>query len=200
MSLKSILLVVFVYILVVSSNAQSTVMKTTNLTLPKPVLLGGGLVIGGGSGFFQMGLNPELLKSYTSYLDMGLAMNLYFESYNANEYNPIRSRSFRYGIGTFVRAWPMETFFVQIQPEYNWTNYSRKDTELGTSGSRNYGVGSVLAGVGYGRHSEHGMTYMSIMIDLMNDINSPYRNSLNRAQPIFRAGIGFPIRSKKSSH
>lgn len=195
MSLKKILSITFV--LFASTLVAQTTIETNKLLNPKPILLGGGIVIGGSAHSFQMGLNPELLKSYTSYLDGGLSMNLYYESYNAFELNPIRSRNFHYGIGTFARVWPIESLFIQLQPEYNWTASSQKNVQEGTSASIKYGAGSLLAGIGYGHHSKDGMTYMSIMFDLLNDARSPYRDGYNRAQPIFRAGIGFPINVKK---
>lgn len=82
--------------------------------------MGGGLVLGGGANSFQMGLNPEIIKSFTPYLDGGLAMNIYYELYNSNELSDIRSRNFRLGIGAFTRIWPIESFFIQVQPEYNY--------------------------------------------------------------------------------
>jgi hypothetical protein len=55
-----------------------------------------------------------------------------------------------------------------------------------------------LAGIGYGTRSENGMTYFSVMIDLLKNPNSPYRDGFNRADPIIRAGFAFPIlRSKR---
>jgi len=54
-----------------------------------------------------------------------------------------------------------------------------------------------LAGIGYGTRTESGMTYFSLMFDLLKNPNSPYRDGYNRAEPIIRAGVAFPIRSKR---
>jgi hypothetical protein len=54
-----------------------------------------------------------------------------------------------------------------------------------------------LAGIGYGTRSENGMTYFSVMFDLLKNPNSPYRDGFNRADPIVRAGFAFSIGSKK---
>lgn len=195
MNLKPFALTIFITI-AIASNAQ-TVVTNKKLIEPRPILVGGGIVIGGGAGSFQIGLNPELLKSYNEYLDLGVAMNIYYSSYNASEWNNKKSRNLQLGIGTFARVWPLQNFFVQLQPEYNWTRAYEKDVTTGASGTLNFGAPSVLAGIGYGHHSELGMTYLSVMFDLVNDIRSPYRVGQLRAQPIFRAGVGFPIGTKK---
>jgi len=51
-----------------------------------------------------------------------------------------------------------------------------------------------LAGVGYGKRVASGISYFSIMIDLLNNPQSQYNGILNRKEPVFRAGIGFPLR------
>jgi hypothetical protein len=195
MNLKSFALSLFILV-AIASNAQ-TIVTNKNLIEPRPILLGGGIVLGGGSGSFQIGLNPELLKSYNEYVDLGIAMNIYYSSFNANEWNEYRTRNLQLGIGTFVRAWPIQNFFLQLQPEYNITMAYEKNVASGMSGTANFGAASVLAGIGYGQHSKNGMSYFSIMFDLVNDLHSPYRMGQLRAQPIFRAGVGFPINLKK---
>lgn len=178
-----------------SITAQSQTTITTNKILDKkPVFVGGGLVLGGGAHSFQMGLNPEIIKSFTPYLDGGLAMNIYYELYNPSEFSDIRSRNFRLGIGAFTRMWPIESFFIQVQPEYNYAWIKQKDTKSGQAGSTNFGAESILAGVGYGKRSEFGISYFSVMIDLLNNPQSQYNSGYNRKEPVFRAGIGFPLR------
>jgi hypothetical protein len=196
MKIKNILLTGFI-LLQLSSFAQTTIQTTELLTPAKPIMLGGGIVLGGGNGSFQIGLNPELLKSYNPYIDLGVALNLYYTSYNPVGMSTIKSRNTQYGLGGFVRAWPLEQFFIQVQPEYNWTWSTAKDISTGVYGSSKVGAPSVLTGIGYGHRNEHGMSYFSVMFDLVNDIASPYRMGQLKAQPIFRAGFGFTLRSPK---
>jgi len=192
MYLKNIFLTTLILF---SITAQSQTTITTNKILDKkPVYVGGGLVLGGGAHSFQMGLNPEIIKSFTPYLDGGLAMNIYYELYNPSEFSDIRSRNFRLGIGAFTRIWPIESFFIQVQPEYNYAWIKQKDTKSGQAGSTNFGAESILAGVGYGKRSEFGISYFSVMIDLLNNPQSQYNSGYNRKEPVFRAGIGFPLR------
>jgi hypothetical protein len=141
-----------------------------------------------------MGLNPEIIKSFTPYLDGGLAMNIYYELYNPSDFSDIRSRNFRLGVGAFTRIWPIESFFIQVQPEYNYAWIKQKDTKSGQAGSTNFGAESILAGVGYGKRGASGISYFSVMIDLLNNPQSQYNGILNRKEPVFRAGIGFPLR------
>jgi len=181
------------------------VVKTMPSMNVNPIFVGGNLVIGGGAGSFQLGLNPEIYKRVNDYVDIGAATNLFFQSFNptiSNGLPGISSRSFQLGAGAFTRIWPIEKFFIQVQPEYNytWSRFKNRGTEginAGASRSISFGAESLLAGIGYGSRSENGMTYFSVMIDLLKNINSPYRDSYNRADPIIRAGFAFPIRSKR---
>jgi hypothetical protein len=192
MHLKNIILATLI-LFSITAKAQTTI--TTNKILDKkPVFVGGGLVLGGGAHSFQIGLNPEIIKSFTPYLDGGLAMNIYYELYNASEFSDIQSRNFRLGIGAFTRIWPIESFFIQVQPEYNNAWIKQKDTKSGQAGSNNFGAESILAGVGYGKRNASGLSYFSVMIDLLNNPQSQYNSGYNRKEPVFRAGIGFPLR------
>ena len=185
-------------------NAQEVV-KTMPSMNDNPLFVGGNLVIGGGAGSFQIGVNPELYKRINDYVDLGAATNLFFQSFNPTLSNGLQgnsSRSFQLGVGGFTRIWPLEKFFIQVQPEYNytWSRYkdrSTTDIRSGASSSFRFGAESLLAGIGYGTRSENGMTYFSVMIDLLKNPNSPYRDGFNRADPIIRAGFAFPIRSKR---
>ena len=46
------------------AKAQNIIQTQKVLEEEKPILFGGGLLLGGGNNSFQLGLNPELLKSY----------------------------------------------------------------------------------------------------------------------------------------
>jgi hypothetical protein len=185
-------------------NAQEVVKTMPSMNV-NPLFIGGNLVIGGGAGAFQLGLNPEIYKRVNDYVDIGGATNLFFQSFNPTISNGLpgtSSRSFQLGAGAFTRIWPFEKIFIQVQPEYNytWSRFKDRGTEgvnAGASRSIGFGAESLLAGIGYGTRSENGMTYFSVMIDVLKNPNSPYRDGFNRADPIIRAGFAFPIRSKR---
>ena len=185
-------------------NAQEVV-KTMPSMNAHPVFIGGNLVLGGGAGSFQFGINPEIFKRVNNYIDIGSASNIFFQSFNPTLGNGLQgtsSRSFQLGTGGFARIWPLEKFFIQVQPEYNytWSRFKDRSTEginAGASRSISFGAESILAGIGYGTRSENGMTYFSVMFDLLKNPNSPYRDGFNRADPIVRAGFAFSIGSKR---
>jgi len=185
-------------------NAQEVV-KTMPSMNAHPIFIGGNLVLGGGAGSFQFGINPEIFKRVNNYIDIGSATNIFFQSFNPTLGNGLQgtsSRSFQLGTGGFARIWPLEKFFIQVQPEYNYTwsrfkDRSTIDINSGASRSISFGAESILAGIGYGTRSENGMTYFSVMFDLLKNPNSPYRDGFNRADPIVRAGFAFSIGSKK---
>jgi hypothetical protein len=200
----------FVYIILfalsnsITINAQEVVETMPSMNV-NPIFIGGNLVIGGGAGSFQLGLNPEVYKRVNDFVDLGAATNLFFQSFNPNMSNGLQgisSRSFQLGVGGFTRIWPLEKFFIQVQPEYNYTlsrfkDRSTLDINSGASRSISFGAESLLAGIGYGTRTDNGMTYFSVMIDLLKNPNSPYRDGFNRADPIIRAGFAFSIRSKR---
>jgi hypothetical protein len=204
MKKKLLLLILFALSNSYMLNAQEVVKTMPSMNV-NPIFIGGNVVIGGGAGSFQLGLNPEMYKRINNYVDIGAATNLFFQSFNPTISNGLpgtSSRSFQLGVGGFTRIWPIEQFFIQIQPEYNytWSRFKDRGTEgvnAGASRSIRFGAESLLAGIGYGTRSDNGMTYFSVMIDLLKNPNSPYRDSYNRADPIIRAGFTFSIRSKR---
>lgn len=199
MSIKYIVSFLF-FLLSLSASAQTT-LQTNHFETPNPLFFGGGIVLGGSSNSFQLGLNPELVKTYNQYLDMGAAINLYYASFKLIDLTGNingRSNNTQFGIGGFMRVWPIEQFFFQVQPEYNWTFTNAKSYVNGNTGSSSVSAPSLLTGIGYGKRNENGFSYFSVMFDIVNAAQSPYKMGQLTAQPIFRAGIGFPIfRTKK---
>ncbi|MEY3291884.1 MAG: hypothetical protein RLZZ266_909, partial [Bacteroidota bacterium] len=57
-------------------NAQEVV-KTMPSMNAHPVFIGGNLVLGGGAGSFQFGINPEIFKRVNNYIDIGSATNIF---------------------------------------------------------------------------------------------------------------------------
>ena len=198
--LFSDLLILSILIISHTAQAQNIIQTQKVLEEEKPILFGGGLLLGGGNNSFQLGLNPELLKSYNKYIDAGIIANIYYSSFNIAFGSNEKIRNFQLGAGVFTRIWPVEQFFIQIQPEYNRTWTSANNQANGVRASTSFGATSILGGIGYGKHNADGMSYFSVMIDLLNADQSPYKIGQIRAQPIIRAGAGFAIfRKKKKS-
>jgi len=195
--LFSALLILSIIIISQSAQAQNIIQTQKVFKEEKPILFGGGLLLGGGNNSFQLGLNPELLKSYNKYIDVGIIANIYYSSFNISFGSNEKIKNFQLGAGVFARVWPIEQFFIQIQPEYNRTWTSANNYSNGVRASTNFGATSILGGIGYGKHNADGMSYFSVMIDLLNSDQSPYKIGQSRPQPIIRAGAGFPIFRKK---
>ncbi|MBL0884437.1 MAG: hypothetical protein IBJ16_14020 [Chitinophagaceae bacterium] len=162
------------------------------------MFFGSSLNLSLGNRFFNIGINPELGYSVTKWLDAGVALNVNYFSQNASEFSSYRFRNFNYGAGTFLRIWPVNFLHLQVQPEYNWISSSRKEVISGQTDKFNLNAGSLLVGIGYGsRMIGNQYQYVTLMIDVLQNINSPYRDQFNDPLPVFRAGFGVYFNRKK---
>ncbi len=158
------------------------------------VFIGTGLNLGFSRGFI-IGLNPEFGYSINKVLDAGIAMNLTYVTQQYQSVN-ITARYLALGGGPFLRIWPIEQLFAGGQLEYNRISYSEK-TDGAIINKTKVTAPSLLVGVGYGsRIIGRGQFYTSIMIDVLNDINSPYRDQFSRVLPVFRTGFSFYLGRK----
>ncbi len=167
---------------------------------PGRIFLGGSIALGVGNYSFNIGATPEVGYSFNDWLDVGVAVNVNYQSIRADpnyNYN-VRQRSFNYGGGPFVRVYPLRFLFFQGQLEHNWEHYNYMDMNSGTSTSFNVQANSFLAGIGYSqRIVGQSSFYTVLMIDLLTDKYSPYRDYNNSAIPILRAGFNFYLHSGK---
>ena len=163
------------------------------------VFIGSSLNLGLSNRFFNLGLNPQIGYSLNNWIDVGVAVNLNYYSQSASDFDPFKYKNFNYGGGAFLRVWPINFLHLQIQPEYNWISSSQTDAFTGQSYRLKFQAPSLLAGIGYGsREIGSRMSHFTIMIDLNQAINSPYRNGIaGDPQPIFRGGFGFYLNPKK---
>jgi hypothetical protein len=58
----------FLFLLLSLHATSQTTIQTNNFETPRPIFFGGGIVLGGSSSSFQLGLNPELVKTYNKLL------------------------------------------------------------------------------------------------------------------------------------
>jgi hypothetical protein len=160
------------------------------------VFIGSGLNLGFSNGFI-IGLNPEFGYSINRVLDAGIALNLTYVTQRNPNVN-ITARYLALGGGPFVRIWPIEQIFIGGQFEFNKISYSEK-TDGGIINKATANAPSFLLGAGYGIRTIGNMQfYTSIMIDAMNDFNSPYRDQFGRVLPVFRTGFSFYLGRKKN--
>lgn len=170
--------------------------ETTSGFRKENIFIGGGINVGAGTGSFAIGIIPEVGYSITKWLDGGIAFNLNYVSqngiYDNNGQGPYRVRNFNYGGGPFIRIWPFDFLNIAVQPEYNWISSRQEFQPTGSRGTYNFKAESLLIGIGYGsREVGNQLSYFNIMVDVLHNINSPYRDEANRGRPILRTGFGF---------
>ena len=153
------------------------------------LFIGSGLNLGFSNGFI-IGLNPEVGYSINRFIDAGIATNLTYVT-QRSQFSNSSVRYLALGAGPFVRIWPARMIFIGGQYEYNAITV--KEIESGvTINKQKANAGSLLVGLGYGtRIIGQSQFYTSIMIDALNDINSPYRDQYGRVLPVFRTGFLF---------
>ena len=161
------------------------------------IFVGGGigLGLGGWSGGFNLGANPEVGYTVAPWLDAGISTNINYSSFRAEVNNGIRQRTTNYGGGIFARLYPFKGFFLQALPEYNWINTNLKDQRPGSTGEQlkfKQEAPSLLLGVGYSRRVVGtSNSFIALMVDVGNNTNSPYIDSYGSKLPILRTGFNF---------
>ena len=186
-----------------SSNERSN--GSTELS-DNRLFIGGSIALGLSNLTFNLGATPEIGYSFNQWLDAGVALNLNYQSIRADPsfvYNDdTRQRSFNYGGGPFVRVFPLRQFFLQAQLEHNWIDYNflayNNNGAPPIASSLSTQSNSFLAGIGFTqRVVGQASFYTVILVDLMNDPNSPYRDYNGNPLPIIRAGFTFYLHAKK---
>jgi hypothetical protein len=162
---------------------------------------GGSISLSFFNGAFLAGGNPVFGYSLTSWADAGIVGNYTYSSYrdySGYGYND-KLRQSIYGGGLFTRLFPVKFLFAQAQAEHNWikSKYIPSATSGGTQEKQTVSGNSFLIGGGYttGRapNNKSMYGYLAILFDVGNDASSPYKDNLNRAIPIIRAGINVPL-------
>ncbi len=151
-----------------------------------PWFFGGGLVLGFSSGAGAVGVSPVAGYKVNDYIDAGMGLNLVYH-YNNYYY---RNRAFNVGLMPFVRAFPINNLFTQLQFEQAWVNgnYLSNDTKV----KYNYDYQALIASLGYANRVNGRVGFfVSVGIDLLKDPNSPYRYSNGRIMPVFSTGVNF---------
>jgi hypothetical protein len=87
--------------------------------------------------------------------------------------------------------------FLGSQFEFNDITYKEIDNGATTYKEKS-NASSLLVGIGYGnRVIGQSQFFTSIMIDVLNDRNSPYRDQFDRVLPVFRTGFLFYLGRKR---
>jgi len=177
--------------------AQDEAEKTKGYD-PTNWFTGGSISLGVGNGSFNAGLHPHYGYTVAKWIDFAGVVNFEYQS-QRDEFNN-KYRTTVYGLGAFTRIYPVHFIFIQAQPEYNII--AQKFIPVsGTGGKLNLNAPSLLLGGGYttSRSDKNSFTYLSILVDVLKDENSPYVDGFGNLLPIIRAGINIGLnRGKKN--
>lgn len=189
-------LLICFFFLVTVQLAHAQYYKTDTLTHkgfdPSRLVLGGslGLVFGD---YTNVDISPLVGYRFSDYIAAGININAQYGQYKSRDYYTgdtyQRDKYTIFGGGVWGRVYPLPMLFVHIQPEYNFVTQSSTvylDNNEKQSFKTNYGVPSLLLGVGY-TQSVGGRVGIgiSVLYDVLQDSRSPYQNSL-----IYRVGAG----------
>jgi len=173
------------------------------------LFVGGSLSLSFSSNAFGVGVTPELGYSIARWLDAGIVANYNYTSYRNYpvSYSQLgKLRQTIYGGGVVTRIFPVRFLFLQGQFEHNWIALKSIPNGGGNTEKVSVNANSLLVGAGYttGRdpRGKSAYGYFAILIDALNDENSPYvrydydvnGNVTGTSKiPIIRAGLIVPL-------
>jgi len=201
--MKKILAASFLCLISVTLLAQDE--EETKAFKKENLFTGGSITVSFFNNQTILGANPVFGYKLTDWADAGLAFNfLYSGARDYYEFND-KIRQTVYGPGIFTRLYPVKFLFIQGQFEHNFSTLKyipSPSSVYYTADKRKTGANSLLLGGGFAQGREKGSTtfyYISILFDVLKNINSPYVNvsynpdnpSQQRIDmtPIIRAGI-----------
>lgn len=162
------------------------------------LFVGGTLNVGFGNSFTALGIAPFFGYNLTNWLDVAFSPGISYTSQRDFSTPDDRLRQTVYGPGSFVRIFPFRFIFAQGQYEFNMIRQKyipARNTGLPKEKYK-YDAHSFLVGGGYagGRDEDNkSYFYISVMWDIANAEFSPYKDNLNRAVPIIRAGYNIAL-------
>lgn len=171
---------------------------------------GGGITLSFSNYTTVLGASPVFGYSINRWLDAGIVFNFnYASNRHITYYDPInrlyyvsddKLRQTIFGPGIFARAYPLNFLFVQVQGEQNFINQKIIYDNAAPSLKNSVSATSLLVGAGYcnGRQGTGDLFYyLSIMVDVAKDRNSPYLEETSSGNlnilPIIRAGLQVPL-------
>jgi hypothetical protein len=154
---------------------------------------GGNINIGFFNGVTQLGATPQLGYSLAEWLDAGILFGYTYTSQSVSADYKVRQTIL--GPGAFARIFPTEFLFASVQYEHNFIKVKQIFTG-NPDAVYKVNAGSLLVGLGYtGGKQERNAPYyyFSVSIDVLKNINSPYRTVSNEIYPVVNAGFNIPL-------
>lgn len=197
---RNIILAVFSLLLASPVIAQDEPEKQKGYD-PTNWFTGGSLSLGYGGGSystFLAGIHPHFGYTLAKWIDVAAVVN--FEYQSIRYPNNYKYRNTTYGLGAFTRIYPVHFLFLQGGPEYNIIAQKEIPNNAGITLKQKLNATSLLVGGGYttSRSDKNTFMYLSILIDVMKDANSPYLAGYGNILPIFRAGVNIGLNRGKN--
>lgn len=156
---------------------------------------GGNVALGLGSGNFSLGVGPYFGYSLNKYIDVAVGLNYSYIS--QRDFNTtLKLRQSVIGPSAFVRLYPVKFLFAHAQYEYNFIKFKQIYGRGIPDDVYKINVPSFLIGPGFasGRDANNKtFYYITVLFDVMKNINSPYTDNLGRITPVFRAGFNIAL-------
>jgi hypothetical protein len=167
---------------------------------PSNWFTGGSISLGYSGGYyssFLAGLHPHYGYTIAKWIDAAAVVNFEYQSQKDLYYN-YKQHNTTYGLGAFTRIYPVHFLFIQAEPEYNFINVKTTD-QYGNTSRANLHAPSLLLGGGYttSRSGKNSFSYLSVLVDVIKNINSPYVDANGSLVPIIRAGINIGLNRKR---
>ena len=199
--MKKLILAVLLFNMALAVNAQDE--EESRGGFKKENLFTGGNVIASFyTGGTALGLSPHFGYSLTNWMDVAVSLNFIYTG-ERDEYN-YKYRQTDFGPGAFVRLFPVNFLFAQVQYEHN---FQKLKVIPPSGGGNSYklkeDVNSLLLGAGYASGKEPGNNtfyYFSVMFDALQLKNSPYVDSYGRLIPVIRAGFNIGLFQGRRRH
>jgi hypothetical protein len=161
------------------------------------LFVGGSVSLSFYNSSFMIGGNPDFGYSIGKWVDVGVVANYIYTSEHFNNGDYLHQSV--YGGGAFAKIYPIRSVFLQAQFEHNWISQKYFRYSSTSPEKDKVDVNSLLVGAGYtsGRFPGQPFYYFSILIDVANQLRSPYLwnngNGTTDIIPIIRAGVQIPL-------
>ncbi len=173
--------------------------ETSGFFKKENVFTGGTLNIAFSDQISSLGISPYLGYSFNKYIDIAASAGVNYTSQRDYKYPGDKLRQTILTPGAFIRIFPLKFLFAQLHYEYN----SIKQKYIGTYSNNEESKGAANCllmgfGISNGKNfpSQKSYYYFSILWDKGKTTNlqyTPYKDNLQRAVPIIRAGYNIAL-------
>jgi len=160
---------------------------------------GGTVSAGFGNTYTNLGIGPYIGYSFNKYVDFAVNPSINYISQRDYRVEGDRLRQSLYGPGAFLRLFPAKFLFAHAQYEFNMIRF-RYLPAIGSSlidEKIKFDAHSFLVGGGISNGkdfpNQKSYYYFSILWDVANSPNTPYKDNLRRSVPIIRAGYNIAL-------